>query len=39
MTRQSMEYCGWLLISEMSSSRARAAPAAICSAFHSLTPM
>jgi hypothetical protein len=39
ITRQSIEYCGWLLIRWTFSSRARAAPAAICSPFHSLTPM
>ena len=39
MTRQSIEYCGWLLISWTPRSRASAAPAAISSARHSLTPM
>jgi hypothetical protein len=39
MTRQSIEYCGWLLMSWTPSSRASAAPAAISSARHSETPM
>jgi hypothetical protein len=38
MTRQSIEYCGWLEISGTRSSRASSAAAAICSARHSETP-
>ena len=39
MTRHSIEYCGWFEMSWKPSSRASLAPARICSAFHSLTPM
>ena len=39
MTRQSIEYCGWLEISCTPRSFARAWPSRICSAVHSLTPM
>ena len=39
MTRQSMEYCGWLEMSWKPSSLLRAWPARIWSAVHSLTPM
>ena len=39
MTRQSMEYCGWLEISWTPSSRLSSTPARIWSAVHSLTPM
>ena len=39
MTRQSMEYCGWLETSGIRSSRASAWPRRISSARHSETPM
>jgi hypothetical protein len=39
MTRHSIEYCGWFEMSCTPSFSARAWPALICSAFHSLTPM
>jgi hypothetical protein len=39
ITRHSIEYCGWLLISCTFSSRASSAAAAISSARHSDTPM
>ena len=39
ITRHSIEYCGWLDTRWMPSSRARPAPARICSAVHSDTPM
>ena len=39
ITRQSMEYCGWLEISETPRSVARACASRIWSAVHSLTPM
>ncbi len=39
ITRQSIEYCGWLETSGTPSSWASAWPARICSAVHSLTPM
>jgi hypothetical protein len=39
MTRQSMEYCGWLEMSWKPSSFARVTPSRIWSAVHSLTPM
>ena len=39
MTRQSMEYCGWLETSGMWSSRASSWAARISSARHSETPM
>ena len=38
MTRQSIEYCGWLEISGTRSSRASAAASVICRAVHSETP-
>ncbi len=39
MTRQSIEYCGWLEMSWKPISRLSCTPARICSAVHSLTPM
>jgi hypothetical protein len=39
MTRHSIEYCGWFEMNGTFSSRASSAPALICSAFHSETPM
>jgi hypothetical protein len=39
MTRYSIEYCGWFETSWKPRSFARAWPARICAASHSLTPM
>ena len=39
MTRQSIEYCGWLEISGMCSSRASGWAARSCGGVHSETPM